>query len=315
VGQILIGTCSWTDPTLIESKKFYPPSAKSAEDKLRFYSHQFSIVEVDSSYYAMLSEKTCRLWVERTPNQFTFNVKAFRLFTQHPTSMLALPTDIRKMLPPIMSEKKNFYMRDIPRDITAELWKRFESALLPLDSAGKLGVVLLQFPPWFNPASEHLEYILACKNRLPQYRTAVEFRNALWLSEANRQKTLDFLEANELPFVCVDEPQGFRSSVPPLAEATSDIAVVRFHGRNTGAWEAPSQKASDRFNYYYTEEELGERVPRIKGLSEKAQYVHVLFNTNYQDQGIVNARTIASMLEVKTILREQMPLEWTEKAG
>jgi uncharacterized protein YecE (DUF72 family) len=49
MGEILIGTCSWTDPTLIRSGRFYPATAKSAEARLRFYASQFRLVEVDSS--------------------------------------------------------------------------------------------------------------------------------------------------------------------------------------------------------------------------------------------------------------------------
>ena len=82
MGEILIGTCSWTDPTLIESGRFYPGWAHSAEARLQYYASQFGIVEVDSSYYALPNERTSRLWVERTGEKFTFDVKAFRLFTR-----------------------------------------------------------------------------------------------------------------------------------------------------------------------------------------------------------------------------------------
>jgi uncharacterized protein YecE (DUF72 family) len=80
---IAVGTASWTDPTLIASKRFYPPGCTSAEARLRFYATQFPLVEVDSSYYAMPSGSNSVIWVERTPEHFTFNIKAFRLFTGH----------------------------------------------------------------------------------------------------------------------------------------------------------------------------------------------------------------------------------------
>lgn len=296
MGGILIGTCSWTDPTLIESGRFYPPSVRTAEERLRYYAGEFRIVEVDSTYYALPSERTSRLWVERTPDDFVFNVKAFRLLTQHPASPSALPADLRQELPAPVREKATLYLRDLPRKVVEELWGRFRSAILPLDSAGKLGVVLLQFPPWFAAGASQMEYILSCKERLGQYRAAIEFRHVSWLGEANRGRVLGFLRENDLPLVCVDEPQGFKSSVPPLAEATSDIAVVRFHGRNRAAWEKPGVTASERFNYYYSEAELEEWVPRIRALAEKSGWVHVLFNTNYGDQGVVNARLLGKLL-------------------
>ena len=297
MAEILIGTCSWTDPTLIESGRFYPEWAKSAESRLKFYASQFPLVEVDSSYYALPGEKTSRLWVERTSDRFTFDVKAFRLFTQHPTPAAALPKDIREALPASAKEKARLYQRDMPADMTDELWGRFESALLPLDSAGKLGVVLFQFPPWFYPGDEQRHYVLSCQERLPQYRIAVEFRHNSWVNEKNRERTMGFLRDNDLPFVCVDEPQGFESSVPPLAEATSDIGLVRFHGRNRDTWEKLGIGPAERFNYLYGEEELGEWVPKIKELAGKTRQLHVLFNNCYQDKGVVNARQIGYMLD------------------
>jgi uncharacterized protein YecE (DUF72 family) len=216
MGKILVGTCSWTDATLIRSGRFYPDWAKSAESRLQFYASQFPIVEVDRSYYALVIEWTSRLWVERTSPTFLFDVKAFRLFTQHPTPQSALPKDIRQALPSGASEKANVYQRDLPPHLLDEVWHRFEQALLPLDSAGKLGVVLFQFPPWFYPGDDQR----ACEERLPQYRLAVELRHNSWLNDKNQKRTLTFLRDNDLAFVCVDEPQGFKSSVPTVTEAT-----------------------------------------------------------------------------------------------
>ena len=99
MGEVLIGTCSWTDPTLLESSRFYPGWTHSAEARLRYYASQFGLVEVDSSYYALPAEKTSQLWVERTGEKFIFDIKAFRFFTQHPTPLAALPGDIRQALP------------------------------------------------------------------------------------------------------------------------------------------------------------------------------------------------------------------------
>jgi uncharacterized protein YecE (DUF72 family) len=297
MGDIVVGTCSWTDRTLIESGRFYPEWARSAESRLQYYGSQFPIVEVDSTYYALANERTSGLWVERTSDSFLFDIKTFRLFTQHPTPQSALPKDIRQALPAELTEKANLYSRDLTEELRDELWNRFERALLPLDSAGRLGVVLFQFPPWFYPGNEQREYILSCKERLPQYRIAVEFRHNSWLNEKNVERTLGFLRENGLPYVCVDEPQGFKSSMPPLAEATSEIGLVRFHGRNREVWEKKGISATERFNYLYAEEELKEWIPRIDGLASKTRQLHVLFNNCYADKAVVNARQIKLMLD------------------
>ena len=301
MGIIRVGTCSWTDSTLVNSGRFYPDSARSAEARLQYYTSQFNIVEVDSSYYAMPSESNSYLWAERTPGDFAFDFKAFRIFTQHLTPVNSLPKDIREELTPELRRKGSLYYRDSPAELVDELWQRFESALLPLDTVGKLGVVLFQFPPWFYPGSQQLDYIIMCKGKLPQYRIAIEFRNNVWLSEENQAMTLDFLRRNDLPFVCVDEPQGFKSSVTPVAEVTSDIGLVRFHGRNKGTWEKKGISTAERFNYLYTEEELKPWASEIGELAKQAREMHILFNNCHQDKAVVNARQIGFMLRSKTL--------------
>jgi uncharacterized protein YecE (DUF72 family) len=297
MGRILVGTSSWTDPTLVRSGRFYPERARSPEDRLRFYASQFDIVEVDSTYYSMPAEETARLWVERTPANFVFDIKAFRLFTHHPTPVKVLPRDLKETVPDQVGHKTNIYQRDLPSHVMAELWNRFESALLPLDSAMKLGAVLFQFPPWFYPGDSQRSYMLSLKKRLPQYRIAVEFRHGSWLNEKNRERTLSFLRDNDLAYVCVDEPQGFPSSVPPVVETTSDNGLLRFHGRNTEMWERKDASAAERFNYLYSDEELQEWVPRIRELSSRTTQLHVLFNNCYQDKAVRNAQQIRLMLD------------------
>jgi len=296
MAKIRVGTASWTDPTLINSGRFYPDSARSAEARLKYYASQFNIVEVDSSYYALPNERNSYLWAERTPDDFVFNFKAFRIFTHHPTPVNSLPKNIRTELTSELQEKANIYYRDLPAELVDELWKRFESALLPLDTVGKLGVVLFQFPPWFYPGSQQLDYIEMCKAKLRQYRLATEFRNNMWLSEKNRAATFDFLRRNHLPFVCVDEPQSFKSSVPPVAEVTSDIGLVRFHGRNSETWEKKGIGPAERFNYIYTEEELRPWADKIAEIAQQTREMHVLFNNCYEDKAVVNARQMCFML-------------------
>ena len=295
MGNVRIGTCSWTDATLIKAGTFYPPTAKTPESRLAYYASQFNIVEVDSSYYALPSRRNATLWVERTPEDFVFDVKSFRLFTQHPTQPQSIPADIRGALPAQVAAKPRLYYRDLPTELMDHMWSRFVDALLPLDSAGKLGVVLFQFPPWFHPGMQQMNHILECKQRVTSYKVAVEFRNNAWLAERNRDSTLSFLREHDLAFVCVDEPQGFKSSVPPVTAVTSDTAIVRFHGRKGETWEKKNVSAVERFDYYYDTNELAPWAASIKECAVQAGDVHVLFNTNNGDQGVVNARLMATM--------------------
>lgn len=294
--NIVVGTCSWADKTLVESG-WYPKEAKSAEDRLRFYAQHFPIVEVDASYYAIPAERNAELWVERTPPDFTFDVKAYALFTHHPAEVRAFPKEMREALPPSLQVKRRLYLQEVPPEIVDEAWKRFTAALLPLDSAGKLGIVLFQFPPWFMPSRASRAYILEARERMGQYRIAVEFRNAMWMAEErDRERTLSFLAEHEIPYVCVDEPSGFKNSVPPVDAVTAPVSVLRLHGRNAEMWNRKGIGAAERFDYLYSEPELLEIVPRVWRLAGEAREVHVLFNNCHRDYAVRNARQLAEML-------------------
>ena len=257
---------------------------------MRYYASQFPLVEVDSSYYFLPSEKNSELWVERTPDDFTFNIKAFSLLTQHPAKIKAIPEDLG-----VSTDKKNVYLDDLDSRVVDSVWERFLSALEPLRATGKLGLLLFQFPPWFHIGRKSRDYVLECARRAAPDRICVEFRNKTWMSEENRGKTLEFLEGHGLPYVCVDMPQGFTSSIPPVTAATSDVAVVRFHGRNSEDWESGS--VQKRFKYLYSQKELSEWVPRIKQLSEETETTQVLMNNCYRDYAQQNARELADLLK------------------
>ncbi len=297
-GKVLVGISSWTEPTLVKEGTFYPPEAKSAEERLRFYASQFPIVEVDSSYYFPPSERNSALWIERTPKDFTFNVKAYSLLTQHPTKVDSLYKEVKEALPEELAGKRNVYAERIPPELLDEVWQRFASALMPLHSAGKLGCVLFQFPQYFVISRKAKDYIVGCKERLPDFRIAVEFRHKSWMEERNREETATFLAEHDLPLVCVDMPQGFDSSLLPVALATSrSLAVVRFHGRNREAWEKKTKTAAERFDYDYSKRELQTWVPKIESLAEEARETHVVMNNCYRDYAVNNARQLASLLE------------------
>ncbi len=296
--NVLIGTASWADPSLIKCGMFYPADAKTPEARLRFYASQFPLVEVDSTYYAIPSANTAKLWAERTPEDFVFDVKAFRALTTHQTQPKAFPKFIAESLPD--KTKKTVYYKDLPNELRDALWSEFKHALVPLKKAGKLGVVLFQFPPWFTPSPENREHLSECVERMKDFMLAVEFRNATWFGETGTEKTLKMLRDYGAAHVIVDEPQGFKSSIPSVWEATADIAVLRLHGRNRGTWEKKGLKAaSDRFDYYYTDAELRELVSPIKSVAKKAESMHVVVNTNRADQGPANARLLQQALAAR----------------
>ena len=298
-GSVLVGISGWTEPTLIKRGDFYPKQAHSAEARLRYYADQFPIVEVDSSYYFPPTDRNSILWVERTPKDFVFNIKAYSLLTNHPTKVDSIYKDLREELPPELTAKRNVYRDKLPPEVVDEVWKRFADALMPLHSAGKLGSVLFQFPQWFVISRASKDYLVEVKERLRDFLVAVEFRNHLWMEPRNAEETLGFLEEHGLPFVCVDMPQGLTESIPPVAAATSkQLAVIRFHGRDAEVFGNPrAATAAERFRYDYREQELEEWVPRIQALQQEARETHVIMNNCYENYAVKNARQLASLLD------------------
>jgi uncharacterized protein YecE (DUF72 family) len=296
VGNVYYGTSSWTDRTLLASKRFYPSSARKPEDRLRFYAERFPLVEVDSSYYALPSERNAELWLERTPPRFVFNVKAFSLLTQHAAAVRSLPEAVREQLSDEAREKSRVYSRDLPEEARNLVWDMFTVALRPLADAGKLGAVLFQFPRWFVRSRRNFDYLRELGERFP-YRIAVEFRGGGWMDEEKRESTLEQLAELGMAYVVVDEPQGFKTSVPPVVACTSrELAVVRFHGRNAETWEKPGLSAAERFEYLYSEDELAEWVEPVRELAGQAAQVHVLMNNCYEDYGVRNAAQFADLM-------------------
>ncbi len=298
--RVRVGTASWTDPTMTAAGVFYPPSADSAEERLGYYASRFPVVEVDATYYALPSRRLSELWVERTPPDFVFDIKAHALLTGQPTETKRLPKVLREALPATLAAKARLYAKDLPGELLAEVWRQFADGLAPLAEAGQLGAVFLQYPRWFFTSSENRDAIREAKAALePQgLRVAVEFRNASWFNEKNAERTLRFLEEEGIPLVMVDGPQGFKSSVPPIVATTSAaLAVVRFHGRRTATWEAMGRLPTvERFRYLYDRDELAEWVPRVLQAAGAAEDTHVLMNNCYANYGSTNARELAAML-------------------
>ena len=297
-GRILVGTASWTDPTMTAAGVFYPTGADNAEARLQYYASTFPVVEVDSTYYSLPVERTSQLWVDRTPPDFTFDIKAHALMTGQGTETKRLPKAIREALPEEQQAKSRIYAKDLPGELQDEVWRMFRDGLAPLAERNQLGSILLQYPKWVFPSNENRALIDEAVERLDGWKVAVEFRNGSWLNEKNAERTSRFLVERNIPFVMVDEPQGFKSSVPATTLVTSsDLALVRFHGRNAETWEKKGITPAERFRYLYSRDELSEWVPRIREAAQEAREVHLMFNNCYANYGTTNAREIAKLLE------------------
>lgn len=297
MGDVVVGTCSWTDKTMVE--RWYPQGVSSAEERLRYYAARFDTVEVDSSFYGIPKVEYARNWASRTPESFTFHVKAFGMMTGH-------EVDERALHPDLADAGYNYEIttrgrvRNAPERMVEHAFELFVQSIEPLVTAGKMGGVLMQYPPWFTAADKHhrlrnMATIERDAALLAPLDVFVEFRHASWLSESNLHQTMRFLADKGLTYVAVDAPQ-VGSALPPVVAATAPLGYVRMHGRNTGTWDARTASAADRFDYVYNADELAEWVPRVSELADRTERTWVMFNNCKYDYAPRNARELAAML-------------------
>lgn len=294
--KVLVGTASWSDKSLVDSKKFYPADVKTPEGRLRYYATKFPVVEVDTSYYAIPLPETAQAWAERTPAHFTINAKAFRIFTGHPTAAKVLPPDLREHLP--RTDKPNFYFKDLPDELRSALWDRFKASLQPLRACSKLGMVHFQFAPWIIRNRDGHAHVRHCVEAMRDYTVSVEFRNKTWFDEGHVGSTLAFERELNVVHTVIDGPQGFSNTVPPIWESTHmQYSLVRLHGRNAETWNIKGAKsAAERFNYDYSADELVQIAAKVERLSPETFTTHVIMNNNWEDQGQRNAATLIRIL-------------------
>ena len=277
---IRIGTCSWADESL---SKYWYPKGIPARARLEYYAQHFDTVEVDSTYYRLPAEQMVSGWAERTPPGFVMHVKAFGLMTRHPVKLEALPPDLREQAP---TDDRGRVERP-PRELRGEVFRRFLEALEPLRSAGKLGGILFQLPPYVVFKPQSLEYLEWARAQLGSDEMLVEFRHRSWLDDETRAETLSFLEGLPATHVIVDAPrsESARNLVPTVLALTSPTAYVRFHGRNLGTWNKRGGSAAERFDYLYSEDELRELVEALRELSQQAEAAYAFFNNNASSPG------------------------------
>lgn len=287
MGEIRVGTCSWTDKALLTSG-WYPTGLRDAEGRLRHYAGRFPVVEVDATYYGLPSTRNSALWAERTPEGFHFDVKVFSLLTGHPTQPRAMPADLR----PFLARRGDRAASD--PGLLDEVWDRFSGALEPLRRSGRLGTLLFQFPRRLAPGRPAEAFLRACRERSAGWPMAVEFRHPGWWHDDRAAATTALLTELGTTAVAVDMVQALPTSIPPVVRVTSpQLAVVRFHGRSE-AWGTGTKE--DKFRHSYTPEELSEWTPRLHAMAEQAREVHVLFNNCCGDAAVRAAQSMRDLL-------------------
>lgn len=268
--MIYIGVTGWGDHDTL-----YPDGIKQT-DKLAHYASHFPIVELDASFYAVQPKRNIDKWIQSTPDSFKFIAKAYQGMTGH-------------------DRGKN------PYKSTEEMFDAYIESIVPLYEAGKLAMILFQFPPWFTLNKGNVSKLRHIKAQMGDLPVALEFRHESWFHPKFREKTLQFMaEEGWINTVC-DEPQAGEASVPFIPRSTAKAAtLVRFHGRNTYGWNRPKDKnwREVRYLYRYNNEELKELANQLRQLEKQSENVYALFNNNSGGDAADNAKEMMQILGI-----------------
>jgi uncharacterized protein YecE (DUF72 family) len=288
--RVLFGTTSWADRGLVHSGNFYPRKTMTARERLNFYAGRFPVAEIATTFRFPPTPDVAAQWVDRTPDGFTFDVRAWSLLTGSPTLPDSLWPDLQDKVIDRYRDQRRLYPHHLPPEVLDESWARFHHAITPLLSSGRLGVVVCQYPGWFRPAPETWADLAELRMRLPGCRVAVELRNPKWFEGDACEPTLEWLEDHSLSYISVDGPPAGPRAGFNVAAATSDVAVVRFVGRRNvddEPWTTP---------YRYRDDELREWVPKIMGLASSSHEVHVLFDNSWGSDAVDNALRLTDLV-------------------
>ncbi|WP_127485074.1 DUF72 domain-containing protein [Paenibacillus ehimensis] len=270
--MIRIGLAGWGDHSDLYEQGL------PARDKLKVYGRYFSLVEVDSSFYAVQSPANFERWAGDTPDGFAFVVKAYQGMTGHQRG-------------------------NNPFEDADHMFQAFRESVEPLRTAGKLKAVLFQYPPWFDCNRLNVEQLREAKRRMGDLPVALEFRHQSWFDGEMKAKTLAFMEKEGWIHSVCDEPQAGVGSVPTVLHPTDpDVTIVRMHGRNAANWNqggGPNWREV-RYLYRYNADELAEWKEHLAKLQERSKEICVIFNNNSGGDAAANAMQMLELLGLPT---------------
>jgi uncharacterized protein YecE (DUF72 family) len=296
-GKISFGTAGWTDPSLVKSHLFYPRGVSNPQGRLGHYAKHFGLVEVDATYYTLLPPDMASRWISWTPASFRFDVKAHPVLTGHAIDVARLPPDLRDSLKVAGDDAARIYPDKLPDEVSDEIESRFRAFVETLRIAGRLGSVLVQYPPWFESTRGNARRIENLAQRWAGVSLAVEFRNRSWFEEGRRERVFELLSAHRLSYVVVDEPDAHGGGVPAVCQVTNpELAVVRFHGHNVSGWKRGATVA-ERFDYLYREDELRAWAEPVRRLAAEAKAVHAIFNNCVRNYAVLNAKGLSVLVD------------------
>jgi len=292
---VYTGTCSWADPSFVQSD-FYPEAVRARpRARLQYYASVFPTVEVDATYHALQPAERAVQWVETVPEPFLFNIKAFAWLTWHESDPARLPREIFVLLPRPLQVEKRLAPSRLPEEIVTSVWDYFAAFIDALRLRERLGYVLFQFPKGLGYTPELFTYLDAWELYLQNWPVAIEVRHREWYQGKARAMLLGYLREHGFAHVIADMAP-VRYLPEPLVEVTADWSVVRFHGRNPALAEK-GVSTQQAYDYLYTPEELRPWAETAERLAADVRRLYLMFNNHARGQSARNARELQLLLQ------------------
>jgi len=258
MGELLIGTSGYDYP---EWKGLFYPETLARAGFMEYYSTHFNSLELNGTYYRMPTAEQMRSMIERSGGRVSFSVKAFQDIT-HAT-------------------EKNLYQ---------PLIFEFKKALEPLLKNNLLLCVLFQFPERFHYEKQERIYLDSLLKEVSDIPVVVEMRNTKWQNE----QVYNELRKRNIGWCITDNPS-IKNLMKLDFVSTSDIAYIRFHGRNADMWYKGDNVS--RYDYLYSDTELQAFVNPILELLKHTKIVQLFFNNHAKSQATVNAKKMELLLK------------------
>lgn len=261
--MIQVGVAGWDYPDW--SGWVYPARVGRAFDRLAYLARYVDVIEINSTFYRPVERRWSESWLRRVApfHDFVFTAKAHQSWT-HRTGA------------------------DLAREVPATL-----AGLRPLQDAGRLGALLVQFPQSFRHGPAAIRRLESLLERLSGWPVMVEVRHASW----EKEQAADWFRRTGTGWCVVDQPRIGRSTARALPRVSGSVGYLRLHGRNAADWFRAEAPRDARYDYLYSEEQLQGLAQVARVLAQSAERTFVIQNNHFRGQALVNALQMKRLLQ------------------